>query len=407
MERKERMPLLAAGGWPSIGLIYLFGVAASASLSKIIPILGDVGTHLGATPARFGLLISLMTVLPALLASVAGSIIDRLGSRSTLQLVALVGIGVNAAYLVVQSLAGFMAIRVVEGLLAVGAYAAAPALIMATAAASRRGRAMAVWSTYSPVGVSLGMALSGSFAGTAAWRGGYWLQLAMFGVLALVSPLLPRVAAGTGAARPAGLFTVWTQPGPLRISLAFAMLIMVGFGVTTIYPDWFAREHAVPVGHASNIFSIITLVMIPGGLVTGALLARGWRDGRLLTGIVLATIAVALPMFLPGIGEGPRVVAMVAWMLLQGAAIAVVMAGLPRGHQPDAGRRRGGPVEPAGSAGHLRHAAGLAAAAAGGQLAGLRGGDRGGRGCCLAALSASGRRRLSMMRALQGGPPWD
>jgi MFS family permease len=331
MEREERATLLAAGGWPSIGLIYLFGVLASASLSKIIPILGDVGAHLGASPARFGLLISLMTVLPALLASVAGSIIDRLGSRSTLQLVALVGIGVNAAYLAVQSLTGFMAIRVVEGLLAVGAYAAAPALIMATAAAARRGRAMAVWSTYSPVGVSLGMALSASFAGTATWRGGYWLHLMLFAALALASPLLPRLpASGAGGARPAGLFAVWTQPGPLRISLAFAMLIVIGFGVTTIYPDWFARQHAVPVGHASNIFSIITLVMIPGGLATGSLLARGWRDGRLLTGIMLATIAVALPMFLPGIGEGARMVAMVGWMLLQGAAIAVVMAALPR-----------------------------------------------------------------------------
>jgi hypothetical protein len=174
------------------------------------------------------------------------------------------------------------------------------------------------------------MALSGSFAGTAAWRGGYWLQLAMFAALALASPLLPRVAGPAPGARPAGLFTVWTQSGPLRISLAFAMLIVIGFGVTTIYPDWFAREHQVPVGHASNIFSIVTLVMIPGGLATGALLARGWSDGRLLTGIMIATIAVALPMFLPGIGEALRVVAMVGWMLLQGAAIAVVMAALPR-----------------------------------------------------------------------------
>lgn len=330
MEREERRPVLVTGGWPSIGLIYLFGVLASAALSKLIPILGDVGEHLGASPARFGLLISLMTVLPALLASVAGSIIDRLGSRSTLQLVALVGIGVNAAYLLVESLAGFMAIRVVEGLLAVGAYAAAPALIMATAAPERRGRAMAVWSTYSPVGVSLGMALSGSFAGTAAWRGGYWLHLMLFAALALASPLLPRVAASARTTRPAGLFAVWTQPGPLRISLAFAMLIMIGFGTTTIYPDWFARQHAVPVGHASNIFSIVTLVMIPGGLVTGALLARGWREGRMLTGIVVATIVLALPMFMPGIGEFMRVAVMVGWMLLQGAAIAVVMAGLPR-----------------------------------------------------------------------------
>src|SRR5690606_32302107 len=157
----------APGSWVSIGLIYLYGVLTTASLSKIIPILGDIGASLGATPAQFALLISLMTILPAVLASVAGSIVDRIGAHRALQVVAVIGMAVNAAYLLSDSLGAFMAVRVVEGLLAVGAYSAAPGLIMATAADARRRRAMAVWSTYSPVGVSLGLALSGSFAGTA------------------------------------------------------------------------------------------------------------------------------------------------------------------------------------------------------------------------------------------------
>lgn len=331
MAQGERSQLLAPGGWPSIGLIYLYGVLSSASLSKIIPILGDVGTHLGASPARFGLLISLMTVLPALLASVAGSIIDRLGARSTLQLVALTGIGVNVAYLVAESLGAFMAIRVLEGLIAVGGYAAAPALIMATTGPQRRSRAMAVWSTYSPVGVSLGLALAGSFAGTAQWRGGYWLHMMLFAVLALASPLLPRApAAPAGVMQRAGLFAVWAQSGPLRVSLAFAMLIVIGFGATTIYPEWFARQHDVSVGEASNIFSGLTLVMIPGGLVAGALLARGWRDGPFLGGLMLAAVIVSLPMFVPGVGEAGRIPSILVWMLVQGAGIAVVMSALPR-----------------------------------------------------------------------------
>ncbi len=331
MAQGERGPLLTPGGWPSIGLIYLFGVLSSASLSKIIPILGDVGAHLGASPARFGLLISLMTVLPALMASVAGSIIDRLGARSTLQLVALTGIGVNVAYLAAQSLGAFMAIRVLEGLIAVGGYAAAPALIMATTGPERRGRAMAVWSTYSPVGVSLGLALAGSFAGTVEWRGGYWLHMMLFAVLALASPLLPRVPAmPSGGVQRAGLFEVWTQGGPLRVSLAFAMLIVIGFGATTIYPEWFARQHAMPVGEAANIFSALTLVMIPGGLVAGALLARGWRDGALLGGLMLIAVAASTPMFVPGFAESGRIAAILVWMLAQGAGIAVVMSALPR-----------------------------------------------------------------------------
>jgi predicted MFS family arabinose efflux permease len=331
MAQEGRRPLLAAGSWGSIALIYLYGVLSSASLSKIIPIVGDVGAHLGATPAQFGLLISLMTVLPAVLASVAGSFIDRIGSRGTLQVVALIGIAVNAAYLATGSLFAFMTIRVLEGFIAVGAYAAAPALIMATASAERRGRAMAFWSTYSPVGVSTGLVLSASFAGTANWQGGYWVHMGLFAVLALSSPLLPRAAAATvGRTSPAKLFSAWGQSGPLRLSLAFAALIVMGFGLTTVYPQWFARQHSVPVGYASNILSMATLVMIPGGFAAGALLARGWRDLRLLAGLMATAIVISVPLFVPGLGEGLRISAMIVWMLAQGAGIAVVTATLPR-----------------------------------------------------------------------------
>ncbi|HTQ37084.1 MAG TPA: MFS transporter [Steroidobacteraceae bacterium] len=331
MAQAERGPLLAPGGWVSIGMIYLYGVFSTASLSKIIPILGDVGAHLGAPPARFGLLISLMTVLPALLASVAGSVIDRLGAQRALQLVAVIGVAVNGAYLATDSLSAFMAIRVLEGLIAVGAYAAAPALIMATTPAARRGRAMAVWSTYTPMGVSLGLLMSGSFAGTDTWRGGYWVHLVLFALLAASSPLLPRAPrAHAGTARHAGLFAAWGQRGPLRLSLTFATLIVMGFGVTTIYPQWFARAHAVPVGHASNILSLCTLLMIPSGFAAGALLARGRRDTVLLTTLLFAAVIISVPLFVPGLAEAGRVVTLLGWMVTQGALIAVVVAALPR-----------------------------------------------------------------------------
>lgn len=350
--QEGREPLLAPGSWLSIGYIYLYGVLTSASLSKIIPVLADVGAHLGATPAQYGLLISLMTVIPALLAAVAGSAIDRLGTRRTLQLVALAGMAVNGAYLVADSLTAFMAIRVLEGLLAVGAYAAAPGLMMASSPPERRGRAMALWSTYSPLGTSLGLLLSGTFAGTAFWHGGYRLHLALFALLAITSPLLPRApAAPRGAAKPAGLFDAWTQSGPLRLSLTFAALIVIGFGTTTVYPEWFAFRHDVPVGDASKIFSGVTLLMIPGSLAAGALLARGRRDAQVLTFLLLAAVAISLPMFAPGLAEAVRIGAMAVWMLVQGAAIAVIMAALPR--------VVANPLQGAGAAGLLSQIAAL------------------------------------------------
>lgn len=331
MTQEARAYAPAPGSWVSIGLIYCYGVLTTASLSKIIPLLGDIATHLGATPGQFAVLISLMTILPAALASVAGSLVDRVGAHRALQIVAVIGVIVNAAYLLTDSLQAFMAVRVAEGLIAVGAYSAAPGLIMATASQERRRRAMAVWSTYTPVGISLGLALSGSFAGTANWRGGYWVHLGLFAVLVATMWMLPRAPLlARGRMQFKGLFSAWTQPGPLRLSLSFALLIVVGFGMSTVYPEWYARQQGVAVGQASNILAGANLVMIPGGFIAGALLARGWRDGHLLTVLVLATVLTSLPLYMPGLSDPARQATLLVWMLLQGALIAVVTSALPR-----------------------------------------------------------------------------
>ena len=322
------------GTWPSIALIYLYGVLASASLSKIIPLSGDLATHLGASPAQFGLLISLMTVPAALLAVAAGSIIDRIGARSALVAAAFIGVLANLAYLLADSLHAFMAIRVFEGLLSVGIYSAAPALIMATTANAGRGRAMAVWSTYTPVGMSLGLAMSAAFAGTGAanWRGGYLVHLILFAVLVLAGWLLPRspvVRRNPAVPRP-GLLSVVTQPGPLRVSLTFAALLMMGFGMSTVFPQWFAVQHQVPLGEAARVLAVANLAMLPGGLIAGWLLAIGRRDMTVLGVLMLLAVAVSLPLFMPGMERPLRVMAMVIWLMIQGAGIAVVTSALPR-----------------------------------------------------------------------------
>jgi MFS family permease len=317
------------GSWPSIGLIYLYGVLTSASLSKIIPLQGDFATHLGVDAAKFSLLIALLTIPPAFLSAAAGSIIDRIGSRTALIAAASVGAIANLAYLLADSLPAFQAIRVFEGFIMVGAYSGAPALIMATASPERRGRAMAFWSTYTPVGVALGLLLSAGFAGTAQWRGGYAIHLALFAALVVAGFTLPRPPAGTGRPR-AGLLTAWTQTGPLRLSLTFGMLVIMGFGINIVFPAWYASQHGATMREASSLLALGNLVMIPGGLLAGALLARGKRDYTLLAGLMIAAAVLSLPLLMPGESRALRLLALAAWQFEAGAAIAVVVAGLPR-----------------------------------------------------------------------------
>jgi MFS family permease len=319
-----------SGSWPSIGLIYLHGVLTSASLSKIIPLQADYIAHVGLKPGSFALLIALVTVPSAVFATVGGSFIDRIGARTALITAATIGMLVNITYLLVDSVPAFQGTRLFEGLIMVCAYSAAPALIMSTTSMQRRGRAMALWSTYTPVGISLGLLLSGSFAGTEDWRGGYAIHAALFLALATASFMLPRPAAPPGVRPRLDLLDAYRQIGPLRLSLTFACLVFVGFGTSTVLPSWLSIQHAMTIGTASKIIAAANLTMIAGGITAGMLLARGARDQALFLAITVLVIAVSVPLYLPGLAQTPRLLALVAWMVLSGAAIAIVTSALPR-----------------------------------------------------------------------------
>jgi MFS family permease len=130
-------------------------------------------------------------------------------------------------------------------------------------------------------------------------------------------------------ARP-GLLSALTQAGPVRLSLTFSALLMMGFGMSTVFPDWFALQHQTTVGAASSILAIANLAMIPGGLIAGWLLARGRRDTMVLAALMLLAVTLSLPLFMPGPSQLVRIGTMVVWLMSQGAAIAVITAALPR-----------------------------------------------------------------------------
>jgi MFS family permease len=323
---------LTAGGWPAIVLTYLFGVLGSASLSKLIPLQGDYASHLGITPAGFGLLLAALTLAPALFASVGGSLSDRFGARPTLIAAALCGALLNLLYLLADAAASFYVLRVLEGCVLVGAYSAAPALIMATTSGRKRSQAMSFWSTYTPVGISVGLLLSSQFAGTAQWRGGYAVHAALFAALALAGLVLPERPASPAAAPRAivsGLFDAWRQPGPLRIALCFGLLVVMGFGISTVFPGWYARQQGLSIGSASSLLATLNLIMVLGGLLTATALSRGVAPLRLLMLLAVLGVSAASLLFWPGSSRTMGLLALGLWLLGSGASTAAITSSLP------------------------------------------------------------------------------
>jgi MFS family permease len=331
---------MTPGGWPSLILIYLYGVVSAASLTKAIPLQAHI-THLpGASAALFGLFVSLMAVLPAIFGTLSGAFIDRVGARPALILAALIGAVVNGLYLVADSILPFQVIRVVEGAVPLLVYAAAPALMIASSAPERRAASMALWSSYTPVGTSLGLLISAAFASAEHWRFAYAVHGAIFVVLAVLGAALPRTAprpAAPAAPRRSIIALLKSREGvaPLRLATSFGVLILLGLGVSVVMPTYLSRHYAIGISTASGIMAATNVLMILGSTLSGVALTRGVLPATLFIGLAAVGSLAGFGVFAPWTQLGLTLGALVIWLNCTGAAMAVLASLLPRVAGPE------------------------------------------------------------------------
>jgi MFS family permease len=328
------------GGWASLTLIYLYGVVSAASLTKAIPLQAHIAGLPGSSPALFGLFISLMAVLPAIFGTLSGAVIDRLGARPALILAALIGAVVNGLYLIADSFLPFQMIRVIEGAIPLLTYAAAPALMIATSAPERRSAAMALWSSYTPVGTSLGLLISAAFAAGEHWRFAYLAHSAIFVLLAIVGLMLPKAAAAgtdpSGARRSiVGLLKSGEGIAPLRLATSFGILILLGLGVSVVMPPYLSHHYGITLSAASSLMAIANVVMILGSTLSGVFLTRGARPMSLFIGLAVAGSIAGCGVFAPWTQIGLTLSALILWLICTGAAMAVLASLLPKVAGPE------------------------------------------------------------------------
>jgi MFS family permease len=327
---------LKPGGWPSIALIYLYGVLASASISKLIPLSHVFAQSFDATPAEFALLLSLITLPPAIAGAAVGGVIDRVGPGRALVVSGLAGALANILYLFAERMVEFELVRLFEGCALVGIFAAAPALIMATTKERRRVRAMALWATYTPVGFSTGLLLSGGFVGTDHWRICFVLHGVAFITVASGGLVLPRIAqpAFVYPRRSARtlmkeLLSGYTEPKLLRLVLALGCVVSIGFGTSIVFPTWFSREHGLPIGRAAGMLAAANLAMIVGSLGAGTLIARGMRIRNVFAMLAILGICSGASLWFPLTPMFVGLGVLCVLLATTGAASAAVMTVLP------------------------------------------------------------------------------
>ena len=329
------------GSWSSILTLYLYGVLGASTVSKLVPLGAVLGTGFGTTPAQFGWLVSLVALPAVVLAIPSGLLVDRYGPRRILLGATVLGIAANALYFVAPSPSLMQVARVMEGTAIVHVYTAVPAFLMATCQGTRRATAMTIWATYMPSGTAVGLLLASVFVSLGQWRGLFLVHGALYAVVGLLNlrqPLLPSAPPGTAVPtlgqRLQGLKGAYSRPALLLLALAFFLMISLGFGANTTFPGYFARLHGVSVSATSSAIAIGTLLMIPGSLGVGALIARGIPQRTVFLGLGLLGTCAGSLAFHPALTVPLRALFVGLWFLVSGAAIATLMATLPLVAEP-------------------------------------------------------------------------
>ena len=174
--------------WPLIWLLYAAGLLAAAQLGKMSALAPWLVPALGLSLTTMAWAISLLESGGAALGLVSGREASRFGLWPTLRAgvlaLAVAGLGQCLA----DGAGGLLAWRLLEALGYLGVTVTAPVLITQQAARigpRAQGLALSLWSTFVPVGLALGAALSAALAGAWGWR----LAMACSGALGVALAL--------------------------------------------------------------------------------------------------------------------------------------------------------------------------------------------------------------------------
>ena len=304
--------------WPAVLAAALAGVAIAVNIGKLPLALPLLRSELGLSLVQAGWVGAMMNALAMAAALAVGLLAGKLGAFA----IVLGGLGLSAAASLLGLLAGssngmpaghfawLLGSRFFEGAGMLAVAVAAPALISAATAAADRRFALGVWACYMPVGVSLGIALAPALLPSLGWQG---LWVAAAGVLALAAAATWQqrafYAPAGGSGHPVPLreaLAVLRQPLPWLLALCFGLWALQHFALIIWLPTFLKEQRGLGPGWVALLSCAMLLVNVPGNLLGGALVQRGWQRGRLIAGANSITGLCALGLFSDALPDALR-----------------------------------------------------------------------------------------------------
>ncbi len=320
--------------WPAVAAVTAAGLAIALNVGKVPVALPVLRTELGLSLVQAGWVSSMLTTVAVFCAAAVGMWVGRWGAlRMVLSGLVLCGAASLLAAVASQGWALLMLSRLLEGVGFMVVAVACPALITAAAGASHRRFALGLWSSYMPAGASLAMASAPWLLPWAGWRG-LWLltALALWAAAAAlwlqrphfarpVSNQVPRPSTFLGPVKEA-----LSQLLPWLLALAFGVWATQHFALIVWLPTYLQEQRGLGAAPVALLTSAMLVTCVPGNLLGGALVQRGWPRGLLIAGAQLCTGLGAWVYSSESLPDGLRFAASVGVSFVGGLIPAAVMA---------------------------------------------------------------------------------
>ena len=341
--------------WPLVALLYLTGLLAAAQLGKLSALAPLIAAELQLGLPTVALAVSLLEVGGASLGAVAGLLAHRVGLRRSLRFglgaLALGGLGGALA----QGAPGLLGWRLLEAAGYLGVIVSAPVLMVQhcgypaadhvpadgshpaaiAVGPHTQALALALWSTFVPVGLALGAWASAGLAAAAGgglgWRGAMVVTGCVAALLWLVVWRAPLPAAAEAPAQPpsGGQPLPGLGPAAWCLALAFGGFALFAVGLLGLLPSLLVTEGGLSAADAGRWTALASLSAVPGSAAAALLLRRG---GLLRWPMLLSLGLPALLLFgvfRPAPAVGVAIGLAIAINLLGGVFAGLAFALLP------------------------------------------------------------------------------
>ncbi len=304
------------------------GVVVAMHLGKVAPALPAIRDDLGGNLIVIGWIASVVSLVGALGGLILGTVANNANARqmaiASLLLLALASLAGAVASNSVQLIVA----RAFEGLAIITMAVTAPAIIGRATAQVDRPFGLALWSTYVPMGMTLGILLAVLVLAIGDWRA-LWTTAGLLTLLfaALFSVTTRRINLSaqsrdtTVGSAVASVMTV----GPWLLSACFACYAFMWVTLITWMPSFLFSELNLTLAKAALATAVMTGVNVIGNFA-GALWLRQHRSRLLLISIAMVTMAVCGWQALnDGTGTAYRVVFGIVFSLVSGVVPAALI----------------------------------------------------------------------------------